>query len=428
MDRVKREALEKRIIGGLLTPSVVQDMGDNSMLTYIGDKDFQNISARHVFRKILEYSEDGKELTPDIMLDNEIDADSATYISDACTEGFITGAKLTEYIEELARISDLQFARYYLKQAYTEHDPDKNTDVSTMMSGLTTMMDALVARRNRDVQYTAGQSYLIALKEVDKRRKAGRCPTGLAQLDFDMYGGIPYGELVLIAARPNVGKSILTMLPAIQAAESGKAVLFCSNEMTHDQMSLRMMAHMANVSMLTLEGVQPHSSVDIDAISVTHDKLSKLPIYMLDNCYTIQQIKDAIAQRKRYGQDIKLVVIDLVGKLRMEGQRTNINDYQRLTEISNTLFAMTREYQLTIVGAVQINRAGALEDKPTIADIKGTGAFEEDADKIFVMWGDKNEKDKRYLELAKNRTGRAGMMYPLVLDGMHMQLNEESEG
>lgn len=423
----RRKILERRIIGGLLTPSVVKGMDDDSMTTYINAKDFSDCNARRVFKKILEYCEQGKPINYDMMLDSDVDGECTKYISDACAEDFLFGNTLKENIEELARISDLQFIRYNLKKMYEENAPENNTAVGTLIGNLNSVTESAIARRNRDMQYTAGQSYLLALKEIEKRNKAGRCPMGIDTLDYDLYGGIPYGEFVLITARPNVGKSILTMLPAIQAAQNGKPVLFCSNEMSKDQMALRMMAHLANVSMQTLEGITPYTSYDIDAVSVAHEKLSNLPIYMLDSCYTIQQIREAIAQRKRYGQDIKLVVVDLVGKLRLRSDIGNAKDYQRLTEVSNALFALTKEKNLTVIGAVQINRAGAMADKPTMGDIKGTGAFEEDADKIFVMWGDKNDKDKRYLELAKNRTGRAGDAYELRLDGPHMQLKEERE-
>jgi replicative DNA helicase len=151
--------------------------------------------------------------------------------------------------------------------------------------------------------------------------------------------------------------------------------------------------------------------------------MKKLPITFLENAYKVEDIEKILKTRYKLKKPIKLVIADMAG--RMSTDSVKKTDREQLNEVSKALFRMSKKYHCTIIGTVQISREGLMTEEPQLSHLKETGNWEEDADKVFMMWADKEDKDKRIIALRKNRTGKKDFKYKVILDGCHMRFKED---
>lgn len=414
-----RDDLEQMVIGGLL-------YGHSICAYRLNDSDFANPFAQEVFYVIRKKLSNDEKISVDIITDCDVRT-SAGFISkasDAYSDAPMILADFEKLVDKLIVVSDLNFAKIELDSIIGRI---KSKDVHTtedVLNELTSLTDVLGVRHVQKPDITVGESIINAFKLIEQNRGKRRFGFGLPKVDFFLYNGIPRGEYVLMAARTNIGKSMLAMLPALTAAGNGESVLYCTNEMTKEQMALRMLANRAGVEMGIIEGIKAGSHVDFQAIADAEKILRMQDIILLPNCFKISQIEETLQRRERYGKPVGLVVIDLIGKMKGEQKKQYSSGYDELSEISGRAFEITKKYKCTVIGIVQINREGAMAAKISLEHLKGCGSFEEDADKVFLMWGDKDDYNLRHLSLAKNRTGRKDEEFVLRMDGEKMRFYE----
>lgn len=408
--------LEKYVLASLLR------IKDKQLAYALKADDFAEPVNAKVFKLMLERLD--KEQTADMSLlsDPSLTNDEVIELSEAI-DHTTDQSILEEKIDELTKESDLRFLLTKSEKLSGAIKSQRLTSVNVAVDFLTNLTDDLVMRHPKDLDISLGSSVRSALARIEQQKQEPRIRTGIKQIDNSLYGGIKLGEYVIFAARPNAGKSIFTILPAIEAAKSGMNVLVAVNEMDKEATSIRMMANIANVNINAIEGNIPFKAGEIDALSVASDQMKQMPMSFMEHAYKTDEIEKFLKTRQKLKKPISLVIVDMASRLSTEVS-TKV-EREQLNEVSKALFRMSKKYHCTVIGTVQISRAGVLSDEPQLEHLKETGKWEEDADKVFMMWADKEDPEKRHISLKKNRTGQKGFYYTVVLDGCHMKFKED---
>lgn len=244
--------------------------------------------------------------------------------------------------------------------------------------------------------------------------------TGYTDLD-NLLGGLQKSDLILLAARPSVGKTAFAINIAYNAARQGIPVGFFSMEMSVDQVVDRLIAVSSGSSLWKLRtGKLSHREGHDDFLKITTacEELATLPIYIDDSpALNVLQMR-AMARRLQAEHGLGLLVIDY---LQLMGARKSYESaVQQVTEISRGLKGLAKELNIPIVALSQLSRAIEQRDghKPKLSDLRDSGSLEQDADLVmFIHRDDKNnyekaERDGRLntaqLIIAKHRNGPTG--------------------
>jgi replicative DNA helicase len=276
---------------------------------------------------------------------------------------------------------------------------------------------------------------LDRLEAIHARAKAGLShvtgvPTGLPWLDDQMLGLQP-GTLVILAARPSVGKTALALNIASHAATKGeKKVVFFSLEMPSDQLALRLLASEAK---LDSERVSKGKLAqhDWDRIMVHGEKLMGAPIWFDDSfMLTPVELRSKCRKLKREN-GLDLVVVDYLQLMHAPSDRASQSREQEIATISRSLKALAKELDVPVVALSQLNRAVEKRkgERPMLADLRESGAIEQDADVVMFLHRPEPETEGAQdamnadvqdveLILAKHRQGPTGLV-PLVFFRKH---------
>ena len=236
--------------------------------------------------------------------------------------------------------------------------------------------------------------------------------TGFHELDHALTG-LNKSDLILIAARPGMGKTAFALNIALNAAKaSNKDVVVFQLEMSKDQLASRFLASEAFIESQKLKTGQldPDDWVKLARAS---NVLAKTHIYVDDNpAITVAEIK---AKCRRLGDGLGLIVIDYL-QLMQSGGRRNDNRTQEVAEMSRGLKIMAKELNVPVVCLSQLSRAAEqrADKKPMLSDLRESGAIEQDADIVMFIYRDDyyNEdsefKNVAEIIIAKNRHGSTG--------------------
>lgn len=212
--------------------------------------------------------------------------------------------------------------------------------------------------------------------------------TGIKSLDERIGGFVP-GTLVIVGARPSMGKTALGLTFAIAAANNGIGAQFISLEMGAKQLGDRMLSMLARprrkIPFSQIEWGKI-SGDDFAFISDIQRSMKELPLIVEDRSdMNIAAIRSAVARAKvRLGKKLKLVVVDYLGLIKA-GQRYAGRRVDEVTEISVGLKNMAKQLGVCVVALVQLSRAleGRDNKRPTMADLRDSGAIEQDADIVL---------------------------------------------
>ncbi len=237
--------------------------------------------------------------------------------------------------------------------------------------------------------------------------------TGLKDLDRQI-SGLNRSDLMLIAARPGMGKSSIALNIALDVAKATrKTVAIFSLEMSQEQMGMRLLSNESfvdNQKLLTGK----LSEDDWDKISLAAAALSKTDIRVDDNpTITVAEMN---AQCRRL-DNLGLVIIDYLQLMTSSGYgKTSDNRVTAIGDISRSLKIMAKELNIPVICLSQLSRAneGRSDKRPMLSDLRESGAIEQDADEVIFIYRDdyynKDSDEKNIAELivAKNRHGETG--------------------
>ena len=246
-------------------------------------------------------------------------------------------------------------------------------------------------------------------------------PTGFKDLDHKL-AGLQKADLIILAARPSVGKTSLALDIARQTAlQHGTRVGIFSLEMSSQQLVDRMLSAQARVDSWKLRTGKLSTDEEFGLIRDALDKLSEAPIYIYDDSYTDVNKMRATARKQMYDTGLDLIIVDY---LQLMVPHRNIDSLvQQVTEISRALKGLARELDVPVLALSQLNRQVEQRGgKPRLADLRDSGSIEQDADVVMFIHRENNEDTGRSsvseIMIEKHRNGPTGKV-ELYFDDKH---------
>jgi replicative DNA helicase len=246
------------------------------------------------------------------------------------------------------------------------------------------------------------------LEQLQKHKGAMRgIPTGFKQLD-DMLSGLQKSDLVILAARPSMGKTTLALDIARQTATKHKtSVGIFSLEMSSQQLVDRMLAAQAGVNSWRLRTGKISRDDEYDRLQEGIAALSEAPIYIDDKPGMTVLSMRSVARRLKMERDLGLVVIDYLQLITPTSAKSNESLVQQVTEISRSLKAMARELDVPVLALSQLSRAvEQRRGKPRLSDLRDSGSIEQDADVVMFI----HREDKMNSDVGAEKTNIAEIL------------------
>lgn len=236
-----------------------------------------------------------------------------------------------------------------------------------------------------------------------------------------MTTGLNRTDLILLAARPAMGKSSFMMNIASNVAKQGHAVAIFSLEMSREQLITRMLSSDALIQVSQLRSGNL-SVDDWTKLALSAQTIAKMPMYIDDTAgITVAEMKAKLRRIRNLG----LVIIDYL-QLMSSGRRID-NRVQEVSEITRNLKVMAKELDVPIITLSQLSRSPDKrtgDHRPVLSDLRESGSIEQDADLVMFLYRDEyyneDSEDKGVAEciVAKNRHGATDTV-KLAWDGEH---------
>jgi replicative DNA helicase len=241
--------------------------------------------------------------------------------------------------------------------------------------------------------------------------------TGFTDLD-SLTTGLQKSDLVIVAARPSVGKTSFALNIAEHAAvKEKKSVGVFSLEMSKEQLVLRLLSSVANIDSQRLRSGFLEE-MDFARIAPAMNALSEAPLYIDDTPSISTMELRTKARRLQAEAGLDLVIVDYLQLMQAATTNRDSNRVQEVSEISRGLKALARELSVPVVALSQLSRQPEMrnENEPRLSDLRESGAIEQDADLVMFLYrekdkgGDDGDMDGEviHLKLAKHRNGPTG--------------------
>lgn len=238
-----------------------------------------------------------------------------------------------------------------------------------------------------------------------------------------LNGGLAKGRMVTIGGRPSVGKSLGGLNIASYAAQNGRTAVFFSLEMSKPEVATRVLAWGASAEM-----------GELTRRRLTADGLAKVSRFALDNKLIPLWVDDReritveqIAAKCRAIPKLDVIVVDYLQLVTASDPKASRE--QQVAHISRSLKILARELDVAVVVAAQLNRGPVKDGKPrdpTIADLRESGAVEQDSDQVLLLHRDADDEGVVHMICGKNRTGKTGRAQ-LLFEGNFARLSPLTE-
>ena len=271
--------------------------------------------------------------------------------------------------------------------------------------------------KNRGNFASVGAVVEVTLDKITKlyENKAGLTglPTGFRDLDR-MTSGLQPSDLILVAARPSMGKTAFTLNIAQNVGvRQHKTVAFFSLEMSQEQLVQRLLCQIAHIDSQKLRTGQLNSDEEWTRLTDACDKLYESPIYIDDTPGISVAEMRSKARRLKSEHGLDLIIVDYLQL--MQGRNAESRQ-QEISEISRSLKALARELKVPLIALSQLSRSveSRQDKRPMLSDLRESGALEQDADIVSFLYRedyyDKETENQHITEviLAKHRNGPVG--------------------
>jgi replicative DNA helicase len=410
---------EQSILGGIL----LDNHALNAVLEILDSKDFYSEAHRRIFSAILELS-DRNEPSDLITLSNILkekkhldSVGGATYLA-TLVDSVPSAANVAHYAKIVKEKSILRrligTATEILNKSY-----HAGSEVDRILDEAEHAIFEISENKIRPTFYPLKEilkdSFRTIERLYEKKELVTGVPTGFDKLD-ELTSGLQNAELIIVAGRPSMGKTALALNIAQHASiEAGIPVAIFSLEMAKEQLAFRMLASEARVdSQRIRKGFLGES--DWPKLTTAAGRLSDAPIFIDDTpAISVLEMK-AKSRRLKAETGLGLVILDYLQL--MKGGGYSDTREQEISEISRSLKALSKELSVPVMALSQLNRK--VEDRtnkrPQMADLRESGAIEQDADVIFFLYRDEvynrsednPERGTAEVIIGKQRNGPVG--------------------
>ena len=395
------------------------------MVEELTDDMFYDKKNQTIFRALSNIAKrkDSMDVT---VLKNEIEKECAInsiggveYLSEVI-DSVVSASSIDTYI---SIIRDKALRRNLIKtcEKIENNARDEITDVNDVVETAEKDIFAVSKARRTSEFRTSAEVVKTAKDLLEGLAKAGKEVTGVPTgfYDFDkLTSGLHPSELIIIAARPAMGKTAFALNVAVNAAKNiEQGVAIFNLEMSAEQLMFRMISAEGAVEGNKLKtGMLNHD--DWKRVNEAMSTLSDVPIYMEDSATTIGEIRAKCRRLASSPKGLGLIVIDYL-QLISGGSGYGSNRQQEVSDISRSLKTMARELNVPVIALAQLSRGvEARENKrPIMSDLRESGSIEQDADIVAFLYRDDyytkqaaNENNVSVSELiiGKHRNGGTG--------------------
>ncbi|MDD5165357.1 MAG: replicative DNA helicase [Candidatus Pacebacteria bacterium] len=410
---------EKALLGSIMIrPEVMHDI-----LDLVTDRAFYSNQHRHVWTTLFELH--GKSTPIDLL------SVSARLKEKNALENVGGMAYLSELINSVPSSTN---AHHYAELVGNKHIMRELLKAAEEITGLGYDEEAdlheILEKAEKalyNVTNISGSNKFVALKDtldeawerldhLHKTRDELRgVPTGFVELD-NKLAGFQKSDLIILAARPSMGKTSLALDIARKAAINHKVpVAIFSLEMSSQQLVDRMLAAESQVDSWKIRtGHNLSVDQDFKAIGEAISRLSEAPIYIDDQPGNNILKMRAVARRLKNEGKLGLIIVDYL-QLIIPAKNANDNLVQQITEISHALKNLARELEVPVLALSQLSRAVEQRGgKPRLSDLRDSGSIEQDADVVMFIHRESDadqggRKEEAEILIEKHRNGPTGI-------------------
>jgi len=382
---------ERAVLGGLmLDPDQVLPIAEN-----LTSEDFYREAHQHLFSVIVKMAEGGEPVETFAVVEKILAAGLADqaggldYVQRLADS--VPNTQNLDYYAEIVRERSVQ--RRLIFSVNEIADKARGGD-----QGLAELLDYAETSVFAVTQESAGADWEQLSKVVDQafmdiqaRSEHGSdvtgTPTGFVDLDR-ILAGLHSSDLVILAARPSMGKTALALNIATNAAIAGAGVGVFSLEMSRAQLATRMLCSQARVDSHKVRTGYLSRERDWPRLTDAAEMLYQLPLYIDDSPgLNITQVRSKARRLKSLHPDLKLIVIDYIGLLVGDNR---VSRERQVAEASQGLKALAKELNLCVLACSQLNRGVEMRDnkRPRLSDLRESGSIEQDADVIMFIYRD----------------------------------------
>jgi replicative DNA helicase len=386
---------EQMVLGAVL----IENDSINKIVEILTPDDFYKDAHRRIFSVMLDMFESGEAIDLVTLSDKLRGTKGLETVGDASYLSLLvsmvpTAANIKNHALIIREKSVLRRLIHTATEIITQSYDDTRTSVS---------VDELLDQAERSIfeitQKKIRDSF-VALKDIvkdsfktierlyERKEMVTGLPTGFADID-KLTSGFQPSDLIIVAGRPSMGKTAFCLNVAAHAAiDKEKAVAVFSLEMSKEQLVLRMLCSEARVDAHRLRTGYLSES-DWPKLTLAAGRLSEAPIFIDDTAAISVLEMRAKARRLKAEHGLELIIVDYLQLMRGRGRDDNRE--QEISNISRSLKALAKELQVPVIALSQLNRAVETRGKdkrPMLADLRESGAIEQDADVIFFIYRD----------------------------------------
>lgn len=403
---------EQSVLGALLI--------DNDAYDRLGDlraDHFYRADHQQIFTTICKTIEAGMPVDVVTLSDKLPESVPLVYLNDLATNT-PSSSNIGRYAD-LVRTAAQRRALAAMASEVSE-EAQGLSDPAQIIDKAQSKLESIAEQRTKSEPIKAKDDMLRYIEELEKRSEGvgvKAIPTGFADLDEKMMGGIRRGELWIVAARPKMGKSAFAFNIALNAAEE-HSVLILSMEMPKDQIHDRNVAVLGKIPLPHVIDPRKLEKQEWTSLTAAVGRIEKMNLFMDDQgALRLMDVRMKARQvKRRHGLD--LLVIDYLQLMDGEGDSRNA----QIESITRGLKALAKEMKIGIVLLSQLNRS--LEQRPNKrpmpSDLRDSGAIEQDCDGALFLYRDEvyneNSMDKGICEvnvglIRQGEPGTVGLAY-----------------
>ncbi|MGJ0357985.1 replicative DNA helicase [Aliarcobacter cryaerophilus] len=386
MDSIYSINIERAVLSSIFfNPEELEDV-----LGVLKPKDFYLPAHKAIFEAIVKLHSEDMPIDEDFVR-NRVDKKD---VNDGVLLEILSANPITNtaaYVKEIKDASvkrELATLATTIKKVAIEDEISANEALDTIQGELYKISTNSATSELKDMQTVTSDtlSYIEKMKKLGNRYLIGQT-TGFEALDKKTTG-FNEGDLVIIAARPAMGKTALVLNMALKNVEQKKGVIFFSLEMPAEQLMLRMLAAKTSIPLQNLrKGDMDDKEWSI--LSAAFDDLNSKKLFVDDGgSININQLRARVRKLAQIQENnISLVIIDYLQLMQGLG---NKDRHQEVSDISRGLKMLARELKIPIVALSQLNRGleSRPDKRPMLSDLRESGAIEQDADIIMFVYRD----------------------------------------
>lgn len=428
------QVAEQSVIGAI----IIEEKSLSLVIDIIKAEDFYFPEFRETYKAILELSSQGKSI------------DFVTVLNQVAANSDYNRAEMKSLLMQCAETTPIiSNVEYYVKIVADSHKARKlqaigsrlafdgvtaesaNEVADEVMGELYELLSSQNKKRLQSID-SVGLQVLEGYKSEDKNSE-NRSQTGFSKLD-EILKGMSAGNLIILAARPKIGKTAFALSIAQNVAMTGKTVAFYSMEMESSEIYERLLSKVTKIPMNTLidrrfnDKKRPQSIRDeeISQIEEVTQRLKNLPLKINDKPNTsVNEIRTQCRMIKNLG----LIVVDYLQLMHSVKKCDNRN--LEVGSICRDLKCLAAELGVPILCLSQLNRESDESKRPMPSDLRDSGEIEQTANKLIMLWcTQKNLNERGFVEsktigadVALNRRGRAGVTL-FNFNGNYMSFTE----